>query len=160
MERTLDLKPIGIIRSPFRNLRDMPIQPAGATGVRGEVILEPQYQEGLRDLDGFSHLHLLYFFHQVTGWKPLVVPFLDTEPRGIFATRAPVRPNPIGLSIVELVTVRENVLTVRNVDVLDGTPLLDIKPYIPDFDRYETTKNGWIEARRGRVKNHRSDGRF
>ena len=88
------------------------------------------------------------------------MPFLDTEPRGIFATRAPVRPNPIGLSVVELVEIRENVLIVRNVDILDGTPLLDIKPYFPDFDHHKTRKNGWIEAQRGHVKNRRSDGRF
>ena len=160
MRETIHFKSIGIIRSPFRDLRDMPIQPTGAAGVQGEVVLDRPYQEGLRDLDGFSHLYLLYLFHRVEGWKPLVVPFLDTEPRGIFATRAPVRPNPIGLSVVELVEIRENILIIRNVDILDGTPLLDIKPYVPDFDCCETTKNGWLEKCRNRVKDHRSDGRF
>ena len=156
----LAFAPIGVIRSPFRDLRDMPIQPAGAAGVRGEVIVDPPYQEGLRDLDGFSHLFLIYLFHRVERWKPLVVPFLDSQPRGIFATRAPVRPNPIGLSVVELLRVKDNVLIVQNVDILDGTPLLDIKPYFPEFDHYVTKKNGWLESRKGHVKNRRSDGRF
>jgi len=118
----------------------------------------PRYQAGLRDLDGFSHIVLLCYLHKATGCRLEVVPFLDTQPRGLFATRAPARPNPIGLSVVRLTGIAGNVLSVEDVDILDGTPLLDIKPYVPEFDERGPVRLGWLEqARRQRTL---SDTRF
>ena len=153
-------RPIGIIHTPFKELQNMPIQPSGAAGIRGTVDLYPEFTEGLKDLDGFSHLILLYRFHESRGYRLTVTPFLDSEPRGLFATRAPKRPNPIGLSIVKLIRIRECSLDVENVDILDGTPLLDIKPYVPQFDHQENCRIGWLEKARGKVRNKRSDKRF
>jgi len=153
-------RPIGIIHTPFKELQNMPIQPSGAAGIRGTVDLYPEFAEGLKDLDGFSHLILLYRFHESRGYRLTVTPFLDSEPRGLFATRAPKRPNPIGLSIVKLIRIREGSLDVENVDILDGTPLLDIKPYVPEFDHQQDCRTGWLERARGRVKEQRSDERF
>jgi len=138
----------------------MPIQPTGATNVRGMVEVFPELTEGLRDLEGFSHIILLYHFHMVREHKLVVVPFLDSSPRGIFATRAPKRPNPIGLSVVKLVSIEDNQLHIEGVDILDGTPLLDIKPYVPEFDAPMVNRIGWMEAVKGKVKDKRSDSRF
>ncbi len=165
MAKTKDIdpllfRPIGIIHTPFKELQNMPIQPSGAAGIRGTVDLYPEFAEGLKDLDGFSHLILLYRFHESRGYRLTVTPFLDSEPRGLFATRAPKRPNPIGLSIVKLIRIRECSLDVENVDILDGTPLLDIKPYVPEFDHQQDCRTGWLEKARGRVKKKRSDERF
>ncbi len=165
MEKKKDIdpllfRPIGIIHTPFKELQNMPIQPSGAAGIRGTVDLYPEFAEGLKDLDGFSHLILLYRFHESRGYRLTVTPFLDSEPRGLFATRAPKRPNPIGLSIVKLIRIREGSLDVENVDILDGTPLLDIKPYVPEFDHQQDCRTGWLERARGRVKEQRSDERF
>jgi len=156
----IEYQPIGIVHSPFSELKGMPIQPAGAEGVRATVEVFPEYQDGLRDLDGFSHVVLLYHLHRSTGFELQVVPFLDTVLRGLFATRAPRRPNPIGLSVVRLVRVEGPVLHVENIDVLDGTPLLDIKPYVPEFDAQEAVRTGWLEDARKRAAEQRSDGRF
>ena len=120
----------------------------------------PEFADGLRDLHGFSHVILLYHFHRVTQVRLTVVPFMDDEPRGVFATRAPSRPNPIGLSVVRLLGIEGNVLHVENVDIVDGTPLLDIKPYVPAFDHNEAERIGWLEATEHRVKEQKSDGRF
>jgi tRNA-Thr(GGU) m(6)t(6)A37 methyltransferase TsaA len=114
----------------------------------------------LKDLEGFSHIILIYHFHQAGPTRLTVTPFLDTEPRGVFSTRAPTRPNPIGLSIVRLLGVEGNVLRLSNVDILDGTPLLDIKPYVADFDRPRRTRAGWLKRARGQVRTKRSDDRF
>jgi tRNA-Thr(GGU) m(6)t(6)A37 methyltransferase TsaA len=152
--------PIGIIRTPFKKLENMPIQPSGAAGIRGTVELFPEFADGLKDLDGFSHLILLYHFHESRGYKLTVTPFLDSKPRGLFATRAPKRPNPIGLSIVKLVQIRGCTMAIENVDILDGTPLLDIKPYVPEFDHQENCRMGWVEQARGMVKAKKSDDRF
>ena len=138
----------------------MPIQPSGAAGIHGTVELFPEFAEGLKDLDGFSHLILLYNFHQSSGYRLTVTPFLDSEPRGVFATRAPKRPNPIGLSIVRLARIQGATLDIENVDMLDGTPLLDIKPYVPDFDHQADCRIGWLEQVRGMVGERRSDDRF
>jgi len=138
----------------------MPIQPSGALGIRGKVVIEPQYTAGLKDLDGFSHIILLYHLHRVQGHTLTVTPFLDKQPRGLFATRAPKRPNPIGLSVVRLLEVKNEILIIEDVDILDGTPLLDIKPYIPDFDHRPGARIGWLEKSRGEVRSHRSDDRF
>lgn len=138
----------------------MPIQPTGASGVEGTIEIEPEYVEGLKDLEGFSHIILLYFFHQTKTTRLTVTPFLDTQMRGVFATRAPSRPNPIGLSIVQLSKIEENVLTIKNIDVMDGTPLIDIKPYVPEFDGQAEARTGWLEKQKGKVKKRKSDKRF
>jgi len=156
----LELKPIGIIRTLFKALNDMPIQPAGAVGVKGVVEVFEEYRAGLKDLDGFSHIILLYHFHASQGFSLQPVPFLDSEPRGLFATRAPKRPNPIGLSVVQLEKVEGGVLHIQNVDILDGTPLLDIKPYVPEFDMQMKIRTGWLETSRKAVSERKSDNRF
>ena len=156
----MDMKPIGVIRTPYTDPAGMPIQPTGAAGVCGTVDVFPEYQPGLKDLEGFSHIILLYLFHRSEGFALQVVPFLDVEPRGLFATRAPRRPNPIGLSIVELVRVEGPRLLVRDVDMLDGTPLLDIKPYVPEFDAPKDVRIGWMATVAENVANKRSDRRF
>lgn len=153
-------EPIGIIRSPFEDIEGMPIQPAGAKGVAGRVEIEPAYLEGLQDLAGFSHIILIYHFHLSTGYALEVKPFLDDHPRGVFSTRAPKRPNPIGLSVVRLVGVRGCILDVQDVDVVDGTPLLDIKPYVPEFDVRQVERIGWLAQSVNRVQQMRADERF
>ncbi|MEA4855730.1 tRNA (N6-threonylcarbamoyladenosine(37)-N6)-methyltransferase TrmO [Solidesulfovibrio sp.] len=161
MERSCTLTPIGVIRSPFTALAGMPIQPGGARETLGRLELDPALAPALADLDGFSHIYLLYLFHASKGYNLTVTPYLDDTPRGLFATRAPKRPNPIGLSVVELVAVEGAVVQVRGVDVLDGTPLLDIKPYAPAFDvPAGPVRSGWLEGRGGTVAATRSDDRF
>jgi len=140
------VKPIGLIRSPYTDEEETPIQGAFSER-RGEIEVFPEYEEGLKDIDGFSHLILLYYFHRAEGCSLLVKPFLDDEPRGLFATRYPARPNPIGLSVVRLLERKGNILQIAEVDVLDGTPLLDIKPYVPQFDQRESATIGWLTAR-------------
>jgi len=151
---------IGIIHTPFRQVADMPVQPSGARGVAGRIELLPELAEGLRDLDGFSHIIVLYQFHRVTRSSLTVTPFLDPHPRGVFATRAPTRPNPIGLSVLTLQKIEGSTLLVEDVDMLDGTPLLDIKPYVPEFDRPKKIRTGWLEKAAGHSLAARSDGRF
>jgi len=138
----------------------MPIQPAGGAGIKGTVDVFEDFRPGLRDLDGFSHIILLYHFHRSEGFSLHVVPFLDTVPRGLFATRAPKRPNPIGLSIVQLDKLEDGVLHIQNVDILDGTPLLDIKPYVSEFDAQLNVRAGWLEKARETVSSKKSDDRF
>jgi tRNA-Thr(GGU) m(6)t(6)A37 methyltransferase TsaA len=141
-------------------MEGMPIQPAGAQGVKGTVEVFPDFRAGLKDLDGFSHIILLYHFHRSGEFNLEVVPYMDSERRGLFATRAPARPNPIGLSVVQLDKVADGVLHIQNVDVLDGTPLLDIKPYVPEFDRPVDIQIGWL-GRAGRsAATTRADDRF
>ena len=156
----LELKPIGIIHSPYKRIEGMPIQAAGASGVEGTVKVFEEYVAGLEDLDGFSHVILLYQFHQSAGYELSVVPFLDDKPHGLFATRAPRRPNPIGLSIVMLNNVIDGILHISNVDILDETPLLDIKPYVPAFDQQNNVRSGWIEDARNRIADYSADDRF
>ena len=151
---------IGIIHTPFEETSGMPIQPAAGMGVEGTVEVFEEYRDGLKDLDGFSHVILIYHFHRSRGFSLEVTPFLDTEKRGLFATRAPSRPCPIGLSIVELERVENDVLHIRNVDMLDGTPLLDIKPYVPEVDGNASVRIGWLEQARKRIAGKRSDDRF
>jgi tRNA-Thr(GGU) m(6)t(6)A37 methyltransferase TsaA len=125
------------------------------------VELYPQYAAGLKDLEGFSHVHLLFLCDRAGEWKPEVVPFLDDRPRGLFATRAPSRPNPIGLSVVRLEKVEGTTLHVRGLDILDGTPLLDVKPYIPEIDQPEgDVRTGWLKEKTSRLQEMRDDGRF
>jgi tRNA-Thr(GGU) m(6)t(6)A37 methyltransferase TsaA len=142
-ENYITYKPIGVIYSEHTSAEETPIQPAYAKGCRGRAEILPEYEEGLRDLDGFSHIYLICHFHLSTTVKLIVKPFLQDVERGVFATRAPTRPNAIGLSIVELVSRKGNILYLDGVDILDGTPLLDIKPYVTRFDCVETLRNGW-----------------
>jgi tRNA (adenine37-N6)-methyltransferase len=153
-------QPIGIVRSPFTTLEGMPLQTVAAQGVRGSVELEPAYAEGLKDLVAFSHLILLTHLHQMSGFSLEVTPYLDDQPHGIFATRSPRRPNPIGLSVVRLIAIHDATLVIEDVDLLDGTPVLDLKPYVPAFDARETERTGRFAGRLERVHTTRSDDRF
>lgn len=157
---SIQFKQIGIIHSPHKDIKGMPVQPSSAEGIKGTVEVYENYAEGLKDIDGFSHIILLYHLHKVEKSELIVTPFLDTAPRGVFATRAPTRPNPIGLSIVRLKSIEGNVLHIENIDILDGTPLLDIKPYIKEFDHNENVRTGWMKAARGEIESKRSDNRF
>ena len=157
---TTRYRTIGIIHTPFQDVEGIPIQPSGADGVRGQVEVFPEYEAGLKDLNGFSHIILIYDFHWSKGFNLQVVPFLDSKLRGVFATRAPKRPNPIGLSVVKLLKIRNRILHIENVDMIDGTPLLDIKPYVPEFDQQVTVRTGWLEEARMNVYKKKSDKRF
>ena len=153
-------KAIGVIHSPFKDVHGMPIQAAGAQGIEGTVEIEPTYQPGLKDLDGFSHVILIYHFHGSRGYELEVKPFMDDHPRGIFATRAPKRPNPIGMSVVRLTRVTGCTLCIRDVDILDETPLLDIKPFVPEFDVREAERIGWLSHKSETVHKVKADKRF
>ena len=156
----ISITPIGIIQTPFKDIDGMPVQPSGARDVPGQLVLDPQYEAGLCDLDGFSHLILLYHFHLSKGYSLTVKPFLDTVKRGLFSTRAPRRPNPIGLSIVRLNRIDGRILHILDVDMVDGTPLLDIKPYVPTFDVRSDARAGWLERSQKRSTSLKSDQRF
>ncbi len=145
MEKEIVLKAIGIIHTPYKGPKGMPIQGRFEKGVMGQVEIFPEYQQGLKDIEEFSHLILIYYFDRAKEEKLVGKPFLEDEPHGIFAIRSPIRPNHIGLSIVKLKKVGENIITFSEVDILDGTPLLDIKPYISHFDSREDVKNGWLD---------------
>ena len=154
-------QPIGIIHTPFKKIDNMPIQPLGAKGKRGTIELDPELAPGLKDLDGFSHAVLLYHFHLVKGHKLYVVPFMDDVPHGIFATRAPTRPNPIGMSVVRIKKVEENKVHVLDVDMVDGTPLIDIKPFFPHYDNRYDVRSGWLEGKEEiDISKIKSDARF
>jgi tRNA-Thr(GGU) m(6)t(6)A37 methyltransferase TsaA len=153
-------KPIGIIHSPFKAPANIPIQHTGAKGEIGTIEIFDEYAEGLRDLEGFSHIMLLYHLHQAEYFKLRVIPFLDTVERGIFSTRAPVRPNPIGLTIVKLIKIEGNIITVENIDMIEGTPLLDIKPCLPIIDDLQDIKLGWLTGKIDKFSNTRSDDQF
>ena len=153
-------RPIGIVHSPFINPEGTPIQSVAAKDIEAVIEIFPEYAEGLKDLDGFSHIYILFHLH-LAGGKPLmVVPFLDTEPHGVFATRSPARPNSIGLSVVLLEKITGNRLYVKNIDILDGSPVLDIKPYISQVDIFETSKNGWFGDNIHKMDQQKDDGRF
>lgn len=156
----LKLKQIGTIHSPFPSPHGMPIQPSGAVGIRGEVEVFAEFKDGLDDLSGFSHIYILYYFHMAKAFTLKVKPFLDKVERGIFATRAPSRPNPIGISVVRLVGIDRNFLHVQDIDVVDKTPLLDIKPYIPEFDVRQPERVGWMQETVKKVTKVKADGRF
>ncbi|WP_371372420.1 tRNA (N6-threonylcarbamoyladenosine(37)-N6)-methyltransferase TrmO [Sporomusa aerivorans] len=156
----ISYKPIGIIRSPFKEPKGTPIQAAAAADVAGIIEVGPEYAAGLKDIAGFSHLILLYHFHLVREPSLVVKPFLDNEPHGIFATRSPARPNAIGFSIVRLAKVEGNKLHIRDVDIIDGTPLIDIKPYVAEFDVRADVKSGWFESNVHKLSSTKDDGRF
>jgi len=152
--------PIGVIHSPFTQPKGTPIQPPAALGIDGTVELFDRYAAGLRDLEGFSHIILLYHFHLTKGSSLTGKPFMDDQHHGIFAFRGPNRPNPIGLSVVRLKSIDGNVLHIQDVDVVDGTPLLDIKPYVPKFDVRDVERIGWLANRVHKRPTTRDDGRF
>lgn len=151
---------IGTIHSPFEKPQGTPIQPVAARDAPGRVELRPEFAEGLRDLEGFSHLILLYHFHLSEGYDLTVIPFLDEVSHGLFATRAPRRPNPIGLSVVRLVRIEGTILYLLDVDVVDGTPLLDLKPYVPIFQNSDVVRVGWLEGKSREARERRADERF
>jgi tRNA-Thr(GGU) m(6)t(6)A37 methyltransferase TsaA len=154
-------KPIGTLHTPHLTAKGAPIQPSGARDVKGTATIHPEFQEGLKDLEGFSHIVLLYHCHLIKQVKLKVVPFLDNQPRGVFATRAPARPNCIGMSVVRLEKVEDNILYLLDVDMLDGTPLLDIKPHVAKFDQpKDPVRVGWLEEVAQRSERHKGDERF
>ena len=153
-------QPIGTIHSPFTELGGMPIQPTSESSAKGYIDIHPEFVEGLKDLDGFSHIYLIYHLHKSAQVKLTVTPFLDTKQHGVFATRAPSRPNPIGLSLVRLVSIDQARIQIEQIDVLDGTPLLDLKPFIPTFEPSENIRTGWLANASGTVQKARADRRF
>jgi tRNA (adenine37-N6)-methyltransferase len=158
--QALAFTPIGIIRSPFQEPTGMPIQTVAAQGAAGTLELEPQFAGALKDLHEFSHLWLLVHLHRSAGFALDVTPFMDDQSHGVFATRAPRRPNPIGLSLVKLVRVEGCTLQLEELDVLDGTPVLDIKPYVPRLDRRSAERIGWFKDNIQKVFDTRADDRF
>ena len=160
-ENQITYEPIGTIRTPFESPQGMPIQPVGNASSTGTVELRDEYADGVADLDGFTHCILLYHFHASTDAVSLQVePFLDDEPRGVFATRAPQRPNPIGLSVVGIESVADGNVSVNGVDVVDRTPLLDIKPFVPEFDVPSDADTGWLTASKSTIQSEQADDRF
>jgi tRNA (adenine37-N6)-methyltransferase len=155
--RERQVTPIGRIQTPFSQAAGTPIQPLYSTA-GGQVEIYPDYVEGLKDLEGFDRIWLIYWCHRSTLPKLRVTPFLDQQERGVFATRAPARPNPIGISCVSLLGISGNLLEVAEVDILDGTPILDIKPYVPAFDAFPASRSGWLED--AEKKRAQDDGRF
>jgi tRNA-Thr(GGU) m(6)t(6)A37 methyltransferase TsaA len=158
--REIIYKPIGIVHSPFKKKEGVPIQPLAGKGTEGKLIIFPEYAEGLTDLEGFSHIFLIYYFHLSKGYTLKVKPFLDNKIRGVFATRAPRRPNQIGISVVRLTRVEENMLHIMDIDIVDETPLLDIKPYVSEFDTRDVEKTGWLAGKEKEGFLKRSDDRF
>lgn len=154
-------QPIGIIYTPFHDVKDMPIQPLAAEGVKGHIMIRPEYAMGLKDLDGFSHITLVYHFHKVKKASLKVIPFMDQYERGIFATKSPQRPNQLGISAVKLLRVEKNIIHIEEVDMLNETPLLDIKPFYPRFDNRQTERIGWLTINEDLpVEQLKSDDRF
>jgi tRNA-Thr(GGU) m(6)t(6)A37 methyltransferase TsaA len=153
-------KPIGVVHSPFKEPQNVPIQAAVSKGIKGTVEVAHQYVAGLKDLEGFSHIILIFHFHQSKAYSLLVKPYLDENLRGLFSTRAPSRPNPIGISIVRLTKIEDNILYVQDLDIIDSTPLLDIKPYVPKFDQRKTVRIGWLKNKIKRIPMVSDDGRF
>ncbi len=153
-------KPIGIIRSPYKEPKGVPIQPTAAKGIEGRVEVYKEFSEGLKDLEGFSHIILLYHFHLIGDSKLIVKPYMDENYHGVFATRAPSRPNPIGLSIVRLMKIDDNILYIKDVDIVDETPLIDIKPLVSEFDFRNVEKIGWLDRNVSKLPDSKDDGRF
>ena len=158
--RVLTYKSIGVVHSPFKEPKNVPIQATASKVTAGTLEIYPDYTEGLRDLDDFSHLILLYHFHIIKDGTLMVKPFLDAQLHGVFATRSPARPNKVGISIVRLTRIENNILYVQDVDIIDETPLIDIKPFVPEFDCRKTTKIGWYSGKIGKLEVIKDDGRF
>ena len=153
-------KPIGVIHTPFPHPKGAPIQPSRSSHMKGWIELSPEFIPGLSDLDGFSHITLLYHFHLSEGFDLAVIPYLDTQLRGLFSTRAPRRPNAIGLSVVRLAGIEGGTIHIEDVDMVDGTPLLDIKPFVPAFEDPDSYQLGWLEGKTHRAGDTSDDGRF
>lgn len=158
---TIIINPIGVIRTPHTDIKNMPIQPIAADGIKGYIELLPQYVAGLKDLIGFSYITLIYHFHKIEGFELEVIPFMDTEKRGIFSCKAPKRPNAIGLSTVKLLGIEGNIIHIEQVDMLDGTPLIDVKPFFPKYDNRDNVSIGWLEKNKDiPIEKMRADERF
>jgi tRNA-Thr(GGU) m(6)t(6)A37 methyltransferase TsaA len=158
--QSIIFQPIGIIHTPFHSNEDMPIQGIGGKGIKATIEIYPEFNAGLKDLDGFSHIILLYHLHLVEKSALIVKPFLDDKERGIFATRSPVRPNPIGMTTVRLIEVIDNRLIIEDVDMIDQSPLLDIKPYLPMIDDIQGLRLGWLTGKVEQFSQKKSDDRF
>jgi len=143
----IKLNPIGVVHSPFKEPSGVPKDSTDGMNYQGTVEIFPQYKDGLKDLDGFSHIIILFYFHKSEYYHLISKPYLDDHPRGVFATRSPHRPNLIGLSVVKLLRIDDNIIYVRGIDMIEGTPVLDIKPYIPEFESNEGIKIGWLEGK-------------
>lgn len=158
----IELESIGTIHTEFKEVEGMPIQPTGAKGVEGTIEIKNKFADGLKDLDEFSHINILYLLHKVEGYLLEVKPFMDNNTHGVFATRSPKRPNRIGSSIVKINKIEGNTIYVENIDVLDETPLLDIKPHVPQLyeDTIDELKIGWFESNHKKAKSQKSDDRF
>jgi tRNA (adenine37-N6)-methyltransferase len=157
---SLTYKTIGVVHSPFKEPKNVPIQATASKGTSGTLEIYSEYADGLKDIEGFSHIILLYHFHLVKGFPLIVKPFLDDNLHGVFATRSPARPNPIGISTVQLTRIDNNTVHIQDLDIVDGTPLIDIKPYVPDFDCRITAKIGWFSSKISKMDTTRDDGRF
>lgn len=158
---TILMQVIGKIKTPHKTIENMPIQPIGAKGVEGKVVLQAQYQRGLTDVDGFSHVILVYHFHKVNGYQLMLEPFMDNKMHGVFATRSPKRPNAIGMSIVKVIRVEDNCLVFEGADMLDETPLLDIKPFFRQTDNRPDAISGWLDKKDNNLAEEMlSDKRF
>ncbi len=155
-----ELKFIGIAHTPFTTIENMPIQGSGLSHADGELEIDKEFEEGLVDLEGFSHCYVLFYLHKSDGYKLTIEPFLDRKPHGLFSTRAPRRPNQIGLSIVRIRGRESNKLLVSEIDLIDGTPILDIKPYISQFDEIKSERNGWYDKAGKNPEQIKSDDRF
>ncbi len=158
--RSFELRQIGVIHTPFAQKQGTPIQGHLAPESRGSVEVFPEYAEGLKDIEGFSHIVLLYYFHESRGYDLVTRPFLEDVKHGVFTVRAPRRPNPIGLTAVRLLKHEGNVLHISGVDMLDETPLLDIKPYVAEFDHFKDIRKGWLEKHADNPHRTRADDRF
>ncbi len=158
--QTFEYRPIGIIKTPFDLPKGTPIQPTGGKDIEAKIELFPEFQEGLKDIEGFSHIILVYHCHKAKPFSLLVKPFMDDALHGVFATRAPSRPNSIGLSIVRLVKVEQCNIFIKDVDIVNNTPLLDIKPYVPKFDMRLNVRFGWLESEAEKTEKTHDDGRF
>ncbi len=157
---TIVLKPIGVIHTPFKTVADIPVQPTADIKSEGWIEVFDEYAEGIADLEGFSHIYVLFHLHKTEYYKLKVIPFLDTVERGVFATRSPARPNHIGLSVTRILSIAGSRINITGVDMLDGTPLIDIKPFVPDFEDTADIRKGWLEGKEKNIPGKRSDGRF
>jgi tRNA-Thr(GGU) m(6)t(6)A37 methyltransferase TsaA len=160
MKTKIAYLPIGIIHSPFKKPEGTPIQPSSAKDIEGTVEIFKEYVRGLKDIEGFSHIILIYHFHLSRSYSLEVFPFMDDKPHGVFTTRAPSRPNSIGMSIVRLIKVRKTILYIKDVDIVDGTQLIDIKTYVKEFDNIKKNRIGWLEKKIKKLPKSKDDGRF
>ncbi len=155
----IKFKPIGILHTPFKETTGIPRQAAGAKDVKGELEVFPEYSPGLKDLQDFSHIVIVFNFHKVIAPSLKAHPPWDDKSHGVFATRSPYRPNPIGVSVVKLESVKDNILHITGIDMADGTPVLDIKPYIPDLNPEGKIRLGWLENKVNGMNKSRSGDR-